>query len=159
MIMSPHMNLKHQQAGLTIIEILISVLIISIGLLGVAGLHAYSLRNNYESLMRSHASALAADITDRMRANRAVALSATHDYNLQFSDGKPAITGTPPIVSLVDLNQWLTAIELALPNGDGQINVDPVSRIATIEIRWGERDDNPNASADDLVRFVTETEI
>ena len=153
------MKLNRKQSGLTLIEILISVLIISIGLLGVAGLHAYSLRNNYDALMRSHASALASDIADRMRANRTVALSDTRDYNILYSDGKPAITGTPPTVSLVDLNQWLTAIEAALPNGDGQVNVDPVTRLATIQIRWGERDDDPRASLDDMVEFVTETEI
>jgi type IV pilus assembly protein PilV len=156
--MNPLMNLNRTQSGLTIIEILISVLIISIGLLGVAGLHAYSLRNNYDALMRSHASALASDIADRMRANRTVALSVTRDYNIKYSDGKPAITGTPPLSSR-DKNQWLTSVEAALPNGDGEVDVDPATRLATIRIHWGERDDDPNASTDDMVEFVTETEI
>lgn len=145
-------KLRHS-AGLTIVEILIALLVISIGLLGVAGLHAYSLRSNHDALVRSHASALAADILDRMRANRtAVYPSAgTSEYVVNFGDD-PAVEEDSS-VAIRDVAAWKDALESQLPAGQGRIAIDVDTRIVTVEIQWGERD------TEDPVSFVTETEI
>jgi type IV pilus assembly protein PilV len=139
---------RSRQAGLTLIEILIAVLIISIGLLGVAGLQAFSLRNNHDALMRSHASALAADIADRMRANRADALAQRYDTTFGATR---AVTGSPPPLADFDVNEWLNTLAAQLPSGLGQVDVDPATNIALISIRWGESDGTSD--------FQTETEI
>ena len=76
--------------GFTLIEILVTLVIISVGLLGIAGLHSMSLRNNFDALIRSHASALADEIADRMRSNRTRALAG--DYNVALGVTRSGMT-------------------------------------------------------------------
>ncbi len=151
------MPLKHQR-GLTLIEILVSLLVISIGLLGVAGLHAYSLRNNFDALLRSNATAFAADIADRMRANRRVA-TTTDAYVINLDTTPPALEADSPRATR-DLNEWRAAIAAALPSGVGSVAINGTTRVATITIQWGERrsaaDDNDGAAT---MTFVSQTEI
>jgi type IV pilus assembly protein PilV len=147
-----HLN-RHRAAGLTMVEILIALVVISIGLLGVAGLHAMSLRNNYDALMRSHASALAADIIDRMRANaNAVVVGSDYD-NIGF--GATPDVEEDSVQALVDMSEWKETLGAQLPEGDGDITVtvaaDGVTKLVKVEVRWGER------GAD--ISFITETEI
>lgn len=61
----------HRQFGVGLMEILISILVLSIGLLGLAGLQAVGLKNNSQSFDRSYAVFLANNILDRIRANPA----------------------------------------------------------------------------------------
>jgi type IV pilus assembly protein PilV len=140
---------RKRTAGLTLVEILVTLLVTSIGLLGVAGLHAMSLRNNYDALMRSHASALAADIIDRMRANSA-AVTEGGDYD-DAELGADIALGEDPTQAAIDVNEWKTTLKTQLPDGDGAIAVDDATDIVTIEVQWGERDT--------IMTFKTETEI
>lgn len=129
------------------VEILVAMLVVSVGLLGVAGLHAYSLRNNYDALIRSHASALAGDIVDRMRANRDVALDATNPYTIGLTQTRT----DPKTVADLDLVAWKTVLKDQLPDGDGAVTVNNVSRVVIITIQWGERGTTTS--------FSTQTEI
>lgn len=139
---------RQRTAGLTLVEILITLLVISIGLLGVAGLHAMSLRNNYDALMRSHASALAGDIIDRMRANSAAVMvggdydEIDFDEDVEIEDDSPQAT--------IDVAEWKETLDSQLPDGKGAITVK-ASGVVTIEVQWGERGNN--------MSFITETEI
>lgn len=158
--MSPSFSDRSRMGGLTLVEILVAVVVISVGLLGVAGLHAYSLKNNYDSLLRSHASALAGDIADRMRANRAAALKG--DYDIGFDPLAFGEDDDPSNVQ-IELKEWKDLLAAQLPNGVGSIalvttpasDTDPETRIVTIRIQWGERE----AGDDDVIEFATETEI
>lgn len=60
---------RKSQSGVTLIEVLVAVLVLSVGLLGVASLQMYGLRYNQSAYLRSQAAVLAYDIVDRMRAN------------------------------------------------------------------------------------------
>lgn len=140
---------RQQSAGLTLVEILITLLVISIGLLGVAGLHALSLRNNYDALMRSHASALASDIIDRMRANPA-AVVEDGDYDDAELDSNPEIEDDSS-QALIDVSEWKDTLAVQLPNGKGAIAVDSATGVVTVQVQWGERTNT--------MTFVTETEI
>lgn len=138
---------QHPERGFTLTEILVTLVIISVGLLGVAGLHSMSLRNNFDALIRSHASALADEIADRMRTNRTRALAG--DYNIAM---KATRTGTT--LADADLIAWKARLTQQLPDGDGSIAVAAApSRLVTITIQWGERDQTTP------VTFVTQTEI
>jgi type IV pilus assembly protein PilV len=134
--------------GFTLTEILVTLVIISVGLLGVAGLHSMSLRNNFDALIRSHASALADEIADRMRTNRTRALAG--DYNIALG-----VPRTGPTLADADINDWRLRLRAQLPgDADGAVSLAaPPSRLVTITIQWGERD-QPNP-----VTFVTQTEI
>lgn len=132
-----HANVQHlRTGGFTLVEVLVTLVILSAGLLGVAALHSASLRNNLDSAMRSQASVLAADIADRMRGNRDAALD--EDYDLALADSTPTLTGTPTLAQR-DLNAWRTVLGQALPNGTGAVDVDPTTDICLITVQWGER--------------------
>ncbi|MGH8598331.1 MAG: type IV pilus modification protein PilV [Gammaproteobacteria bacterium] len=57
------------QSGFTLLEVLISVFVLSIGLLGIAGLQMTSKRTNYEAVQRTNATMLAQELLERIRAN------------------------------------------------------------------------------------------
>jgi type IV pilus assembly protein PilV len=125
-----------QQRGVTLVEILVTVVIISVGLLGVAALHLTSLRAGQGSHTRSQATALANDIIDRMRANPRAA--AAGEYNLAIADAAPI---TPTALVAIDQQQWLDALARALPSGDGEIqNFELLGQPAVrVAIQWAER--------------------
>ena len=60
---------KHHNAGVGLVEVLVTLIVLSIGLLGLAALQLTGLRSNSGAESRSTASMLASDIADRMRAN------------------------------------------------------------------------------------------
>lgn len=116
--------------GFSLLEVLIAVLVLSIGLLGMAGLQLNSLKFNESANVRSQATTLAYDVTDRMRANRAAARAG--DYVTGLSD--TTITGTSR--SKIDLQQWKAEIGNKLPDGKAAIAV--AGDIATVTIQWDE---------------------
>lgn len=129
-------NSRHSQAGTTLIEILITVILVSIGLLGLAGLQLSNVQNTNSAAERFEASTLARDILERMRANRQQALNGL--YNLDMDD-EPAGGG----LAGDDLDAWMDALAV-LPNGDGSIEVD--DGVVTIEVEWTDASDD---NADD----------
>lgn len=91
------MQLKQHTKGFTLIEILIALLILSIGLLGMAGIQLQGLRGTTSSTVRSDATILANDIAERTRANPA-AIDLGGAQNTQYStvDTRAIICGTRP---------------------------------------------------------------
>lgn len=136
------------QRGFTLVEALVATLVLSIGLLGVAGLQLSALRNNNTAAARAQASYLAYDIVDRMRANRDPAMTGLA-YNIALGAVATA-TGTP---AERDLNAWKTMLAAVLPSGDGAIVVNNTGGVgeAMITIQWEE--------AGNLISFVTSTRI
>lgn len=154
------------EAGFTLIEVLISVLVLAIGLLGLAGLQATGLKNNASAYHRTQATLLAYDIADRMRANRVEAKKyATSTYKTIDPDSASyqasclSTTGcSPSALAQNDLFEWHCAIagcsaENGPPAKDamlatlplGQATISVVEPIYTIRINW---DDNGDGSVD-----------
>jgi type IV pilus assembly protein PilV len=135
---------RPRQAGVTLVEILVTVVIISVGLLGVASLHLNSLRSGQGAHTRSQATALANDIIDRMRANRDAAIGNAYVM---------LMTATPPTTAtgLVDKDkkQWLEALAQALPEGDGSVTEAMVAgrKYFRITIQWHERKSSTTVAA------------
>lgn len=119
-----------QQRGFTLLEVLVAMVIVSIGLVGLAGLMMTSAKNNQSAYYRSQASWLAYDIVDRMRANRTSALNG--DYNIGYQTAASSANAT----ALLDLGQWKTELATALPEGDGQITFP--NGVATVFVRWND---------------------
>ena len=151
--------------GISLIEMLIALLVLSFGLLGMAGLQAYSLRNNTNAYYRSQATVLAYEIVDRMRANRVAAVGAepgrrnssfASTYNISLGDIPP--TGTT--IAQRDLREWKLALrgnsttQGRLPSGDGAVACSGLTAICTITVRW---DDSRGAAAP--AQFVYSTEL
>ena len=64
-------NARRRQSGFSLIEVLVSVVVFSIGMLGVAGLNAFSKRATFESVQRAQASELGYALLEMLRANKA----------------------------------------------------------------------------------------
>lgn len=125
--------------GFTLIEILVALVVLSIGLLGLASLQANGLRSNHSGYLRSQATILAYEMTDRLRANRKAAIAG--DYDIVLTDDAPTSTTA---IQDVDRKDWLDALASNLPSGDGAIDcttttVSSVSTYAcTITIQWND---------------------
>ncbi len=133
--------------GFTLIEMLVAVLVLSIGLLGLAGLQATGIRNNHSAYMRTQATFLAIDILDRMRANRDAAIGG--DYDQALTDGLRSSTAK---LADADVNAWLSELAQKLPSGDGSIARN--GSIFTVTVQW-----NDKRNDQDLLSFSTNTEI
>lgn len=126
----------HRRArGFTLIEVLVALLVLSIGLLGFAGLQAASLRFNHSAYMRTQATNLAYDIADRMRANRQAALGG--DYDIGYTDFPAPDAGSTEPIAAQDLDQWSELVEGNLTQGEGEIVVGTgCNNCLTVRLRW-----------------------
>lgn len=117
---------RRGQSGFTLIEVLVSALILAIGLVGVAGLQALSLKTNQSAFMRSQATALAYDLADRMRTNLEGANGGFYDPAQAAIDANCTTTNgcAPAVMALHDLAEWNAAINTYLPMGQGFVCID-----------------------------------
>jgi type IV pilus assembly protein PilV len=130
------------------IEVLITILIMSVGLLGVAAMQAEALKGGNDSILRSKAVASVADISDRIRAN----IGGLASYARALS-GAPVANPpdcvanqcTSPQMATYDMSQWLTALQgpaSGLPNAQAAI-VQPGAGVSpgllTITVQWTDR--------------------
>ena len=95
--MLPH-SCTLDENGSTLIEVLVALLIMAVGLLGMASLQILSLRSTYDAYLRTQASILAVDMVERMRAGG--------------SEGAAGIA------------EWQQALGEALPAGQGELCID-----------------------------------
>lgn len=129
--------MKHPRlsAGFTMLEVLISIVVIAFGLLGVAGLQAFAIKNNQSASMRITASTLAMDMVDRVHANwAAVNVEAplvpaynnpnVSDYGTAVSACTTASGCTNQQMAQNDLYEWAQLVAAALPNGQGIVCID-----------------------------------
>jgi type IV pilus assembly protein PilV len=116
--------------GFTLMEVLVTVVILSIGLLGVAGLQFGSLRGNQSAFNRSIAVALAADGADRLRANTPgvkdpVTGALRDSYKLTTSAGSDVTCMSSGCsyddVAKHDAYEWISSVVAQLPGGEGTI--------------------------------------
>ena len=119
--------------GSSLVEVLVTMIIIALGLLGQASLMAVSSKANNAAFLRSQATLLSYDILERMRLNRALAVAGnfTSAASVQSSD----ITGDD--IDKQELRDWKARVEQALPSGEASITVDADGN-ASIEIQWSE---------------------
>lgn len=135
--------------GASLIEVLVAVLVLSIGLLGLANLQLTAIKNAHSAHLRSQASILAQDILDRIRANRRNASS----YAISLSASPPSGS----TVAEKDLAAWLKNLATSLPGGDGAITIisgDPLT--VTVTIQW---DDSRGLDGDSTQQWQYTTQI
>lgn len=132
-------------SGFTLLEVLVAILVLSIGLLGLAGLQTHSLRNNHTAFLRSQAVALAYDALDRMRSNRTAALATGSVFNTSFGDSEttPACTSNCSISDMAQHHVGAWKGDVARLPGPGQGRINIASGRATVQVRWV---DNRDAS-------------
>jgi len=142
----------HRHAGFTLTEVLVALMVLSVGLLGVGKLVLFSARSNDSAYLRSQATELAYSVLDDMRVNRQSALNTWYnvahantlaDPGFLCTQASPCSSGTQ--LAQYDLFQWWTRLSAGLgPSADGSVNVvnviDPFSGTtvfsATITVTW-----------------------
>ncbi|MBL8252617.1 MAG: type IV pilus modification protein PilV [Candidatus Competibacter sp.] len=142
----------NRQGGFTLLEVLVALVIISIGLLGVAILQMTGLKNNHSSAYRSQASILAYQMLESMRANRKEADSGS--YNIALADATPSSSST---IYNNDIINWRTALARLLPSGNGSINYTRATGIVRITIEWN--DSRGSAETATARQFMMETQL
>jgi type IV pilus assembly protein PilV len=105
-----------RQRGFTLLEVLIALLVLSIGLLGLAALQTTGLRSNQMASMRTLVSQFAYDITDRMRVNQ----TGVTNNEYVIARATAATLSAPPTMAETDLSEWRTNVA-RLPNGQSEI--------------------------------------
>jgi type IV pilus assembly protein PilV len=134
------------QRGFTLLEVLIALLILSIGLLGLAALQTVGLRSNQMASMRTQAIQATYDISDRMRANPEGV--DNQDYVIATNDPNPTYTASEDCelidcdatqMATYDLSLWRDKVE-ELPDGRSQIVRSVVGTVVvhTITVFWNE---------------------
>ena len=147
-----------RQNGVGLLEIVISIAVLSIGLLGVAHMQAVGAVSIEHSYQRSQATVLAYDIADRMRANPGSANSYLTE-TLQASKARPqsgcvSTSGcTVAQMAQQDLYEWNRAINQALPGAVGLVTL--AGETYSVSIRWDDNGDGSVTEADPsfLMRF------
>jgi type IV pilus assembly protein PilV len=115
------LKLKNAQSGFSMIEVLISILVMSFGLLGIGGLMMSGVNNSTNSDLSSRATQSANEIMDAMRANAGLNTPTNSAYIIGYGTALTTLTGTAP--ENIDRTQWLTELR-RLPAGDGKIERD-----------------------------------
>lgn len=135
--------------GFTLLEVLIGLVILAIGLLGIAQMLMLSHRASNSNYVRQQAIQAASDIIDRIRANRTPAINGNYNVNNLVSRGTPTIPSAPsvqcaastctaPQLATYDTWYWLGTNLTKLPNGCGSINTAPAGRstLVTVKVQW-----------------------
>lgn len=122
-----------RQRGFSLIEVLVTIVVVSFGMLGFAGLLNESIVSNRQAHMRSQATLLAHDIVERMRVNRPAAVSGSYTIALATSPGGSTLAAA-------DLVEWKSLLGSYLPAGDGSVVVDGSGGV-TVVITWDDDND------------------
>jgi type IV pilus assembly protein PilV len=148
---------KHRSAsGFTLLEVLIALLIFSMGLLGLGGILVLSVQTNYAATQRTQATFLAQSLADRMRVN--VIGVWTDKYNVTLTSTpvascNPVSTGCDPTgVASWDLSSWFDQVRQSLPAPTAVVRCvktvtvtppdlrvkPPYQGTCTVELSWSE---------------------
>lgn len=163
-MMTRNIHLWQRQRGVGMIEVLVTILVLAIGLLGLASLQMNSLKQNNQAMMRSLATLMAYDLSDRMRANPigiengyydSPTASANTDCGTTTGCDAQATAGN-------DFSVWSDDLAAALPDGlgfvcidsDPDLDVDPgvgpdcdgTGNLYTIYVTWTEVETGGNTT-------------
>lgn len=131
-------------SGFTLIEILVTMLILAVGLLGIASLQLKGLQFNHDAHLRSQVSTLAYNIADRMRLSEDASdgLAASYLGNYTVPTTKPSCTPTTfpaaPVSAQSDLACWRESVWKALPPGS-KANISASGNEYTVTLGWIDR--------------------
>jgi len=138
---------RRQLRGFSMVEVLVALVVLGVGMLGIASLYVVTLRSSGSAISRMQAVNLASDLGDRIRANR-MGRDAYAGAAAESGDACVGSTAacTPAQMAAHDLFVWQQQIAAALPGTpSGQVIVDNSTNPRTyrIIVSWSEPDEPP----------------
>jgi type IV pilus assembly protein PilV len=135
-----HMSSKTLQSGFGLVEALVALVVVSVGMIGIAVLYGQGLGASRTALYRTQAVNLASDMTDRIRLNRrAGSAYQTGGAGTNRNCGPGGVKCTATQMADHDLWVWNTQIDQQLPGADGTVTYGAASPPTyTVSITWQE---------------------
>lgn len=159
---SSHLTSASRQGGIGLVEVLIAVLILAIGLLGLASMQTNGMRMTNGSMSRSQAVFLANDIVERARANRTnradYALAPDAGGNVGACD---LSLGYDPTLTVAqnDMAEWLNSLACLLPGADASIVLDIPTNRMDVTVQWASRNDEDDDGTLDNDTLMVRTQL
>jgi type IV pilus assembly protein PilV len=145
------------QRGFSLFEVLIALVILALGMLGIAQMLLITHKSNSSNYIRQQAVQSAYNILDRIHANRSAALAGNYTVSNLVLTGSPTAPTAPATtcdtsictstqLAAYDLWYWLAMDVAQLPNGCGAVSsgISGVNTIVTVTVQW---DDSPAQKA------------
>jgi type IV pilus assembly protein PilV len=126
--------LHKKTRGFSLIEVLVAMVILAVGLLGVAGLFANSLKSADNAYLHSQAVVLAYDMSDRIRANPSALAKYGQTPPTTITNNCRNSTCTPAALASADLYEWNNSVSSSLPSGTASVAVNGTT--ATVTVGW-----------------------
>ncbi|MEY4763495.1 MAG: type pilus modification protein PilV [Pseudomonadota bacterium] len=170
-----------RQRGLTLMEVLVTMMVMALGLLGIAGLQTSTMRYQLGSTERSNVALLLADFAERVRANLKVAPGEIDGSRYLMQDAEDAETpayswdamqGTPPTASKdcdsaactadelaeFDMAVWRAQVRKMLPGGVAQVSGTTAQGLR-VTLAWRDKDHTaaPTTCASGLEGIANDT--
>lgn len=140
-----------RNTGFSMIEVLITMFVIAVAMLGTAALQAYSMKVNQGSQFRAQAVMLGTDLLERIEANNQAAIAGSYAATLPQKGAASKCAGTlcsPQEMALYDLSQVQEAMARQLPDSSGEITFAGAGPYTyTVQITWRERASRPSTSS------------
>lgn len=139
-----------RQAGYTLLEVLIALLVFSIGLLGLAAMLVSAVRGNHQAYYRTQAVYTASAMAEGMRSNLAGVNDSAYDTDgfINSSPAQGCTVCTAAQVAERDLNNWTAMASQRLPNAAINIQCESDSTmsfpaagfdgVCTLQVQWSE---------------------
>lgn len=150
--------IKHH-SGATLLEMMISLFVLGVGLMGVLGMQTQAVRFNHQAYSYSQAVFLAQDIMESIRANK----NSSSNYKIGLDESASSSTDcstenancSPSELKDWDIKVWREKVSQRLPTGKGAIAYDGTTYTVTIEfdlVRTSQKGKDPVAETADAER-------
>lgn len=143
-----------RSAGFSMLEAMVAIVVLSLGLLGVAALQMAGLRNSSSANLRGQAAWYASEMIEEARGRRSDVVSGSTDVLGAMASF--SCTGTPA----TSLEMWRARVACTLPGGQGAVTFDPISRRMLVTVQWDDsRGANGVSNATTTQTFALESMI
>ena len=126
------MTVSPRQSGFSMLEVLICIVILSIGALGAAGMQVSALKDTGSANNRFRAASLATAMADSLRADRTQAVKGGADFTSSVATGSCSAVAVQPV------KRWQNQIACELPGGKGGVDIDSYWKRAIITVEWND---------------------
>ncbi|WP_347986331.1 type IV pilus modification protein PilV [Methylomonas sp. AM2-LC] len=145
--------MKRKQSAFTLLEVLVTMVVVGLGLLGQAALMAQSSKSNNSAYYHTQASLLASDYLERMRMNQTSAMAG--GYDITITTTVPTSTTT---LQDFEKHDWLTNVDSMLPGW--QATVKTTTNNVVITLTWTELSKGANSSGGaSTTTFITNSTL